>query len=324
MTIVAIIARPDDFIIIGDTRQSGAHYAFPNDSKKYCYNDQEQKVFVSLTHRMGMCISGHGAVASSNPAEPVIRASYILQRFFKYADTKLPKKPITIEDIEDVLRIYLNTKFPNYAKNFFANVSLFYGGFNIKGNTQIYSLQAGNLETFEYLKNKPLETQLCAFSNNTTIGNKSLLLRQTEVYVKYFQQQSGKVLQNLSLKLNSGSLMKDCNELLCKSNYGEMFGWVVPSYRQWMVQDVGHDGTVGKTFDCFKVNSWVDPMPYSRQIFLLDDTMLPNTFQPTQNPINYNTVKTVPEMASLMISGVVSLYDNNDQLLTLKSGFVIP
>jgi hypothetical protein len=146
MTMAVIVACKDMIYIVGDTLSQGVGY----------YTLNNQKIFFSDKHKIGLCIAGQGNLISKNLDRPSVYVSYIVREFFKNIDTM---DNIEIGNLGTLLSDYVDSNFSNYH-NYFKfqtpgtehekDVSYFWGGFTAEGKTAIYSHHKGVVNEARY------------------------------------------------------------------------------------------------------------------------------------------------------------------------------
>ena len=136
MTIAIIVACKDSFYIITDTLTSSA---------QGYYTLNNQKVFWSDQHKIGLCIAGQANLISKNMDRDSINVSHIVREFFVHIDT-VDVSAFRIDNLRSILESYVDEQYSDYH-NYFRfqgpgihadnEVSYFYGGFRAEAGGQI-------------------------------------------------------------------------------------------------------------------------------------------------------------------------------------------
>ncbi len=162
MTMAIIVACKDSFYIVTDNLMTGQSI---NNDPYYTLNNQ--KVFFSDKHKIGLCIAGQANLISKQLNRDSVNVCHVSRKFFEYIDT-LDVFPI--ENLKQSLEIYVEEHYPDYH-NYFKfqtpgaehnnDVSYFYGGFkqeDAANTVVIYSHHKGKLEECKYEDDVPFFT----------------------------------------------------------------------------------------------------------------------------------------------------------------------
>jgi hypothetical protein len=146
MTMAFIAATQNGFYIVADTRTV-------NEGQS-TYSDNNQKVFYSDKHKIGLCIAGQAGLHHRAGQESDMYVSYVVREFFEYIDRE--QENVQIDQLGNMLRQYVDDNYLDYH-NYFkfqtpgevneSDVSYFYGGFS-GGNVKIYSHHNGVETTY--------------------------------------------------------------------------------------------------------------------------------------------------------------------------------
>jgi hypothetical protein len=153
MTMAVIVACKNSFYIVADTLM------IDSSTKSYTLNNQ--KVFFSDKHKIGLCIAGQANLISKNLDTHSINVGYIVKKFFEYIDDNVPE--ISIEKLGSLLEEYVDTNYRGFH-NYFKfqtpgtandnDVSYFYGGFRKseqgENDVVIYSHHVGEIKEANY------------------------------------------------------------------------------------------------------------------------------------------------------------------------------
>lgn len=150
MTIAVIVACKDSFYIVVDTLTQITQV----DSNSI-HTLNNQKVFFSGKHKIGLCVAGQANLIDKNASLPSIYVSHVVREFFNHLDTI---EIVEISNLESLLIEYVDGHYPRYHNYFkFQNpgynndkdVSYFYAGFTSDyregSNVIIYSHHEGLL-----------------------------------------------------------------------------------------------------------------------------------------------------------------------------------
>lgn len=175
MTIAVIIACRNSFYIVTDTLMSDPS------SKTFTLNNQ--KVFWSEKHKIGLCVAGQANLISKTLDRDSINISYVVREFFAYIDNL---GAIQVETLGAVLEDFVDRTYGAYH-NYFKfqtpgtehdkDVSYFYGGFQ-----NAHSDGQGRNTVVIYSHHKGLVTQ---GNCDSTVPYFSNYQREVEYYINF-------------------------------------------------------------------------------------------------------------------------------------------
>ena len=153
MTMAVIVACKDNFYIIADTLTCN-----PNNQT---FSLNNQKVFSSSKHKIGLCIAGQASLISKNLDRDAVNISYALREFFVYIDTLVD---VQVETLGTTLEDFVDQHYSEYH-NYFKfqspgtkhdnDVSYFYGGFDANGAVVVYGHHEGLIAQSQYDSSVP-------------------------------------------------------------------------------------------------------------------------------------------------------------------------
>ncbi len=137
MTLIVIIAQTDGFFLIGDTMIS--------DETPLVFSMNNQKVFVSKKHRLGLCICDRMLLVHKQREKSDIYVSHILREFFQMVESE---ETITVSSLQSRVIDFINDRYSEY-ENFLhfhdfgkkdpRDCNYLFGGFRVEGGVSIHS-----------------------------------------------------------------------------------------------------------------------------------------------------------------------------------------
>ena len=316
MTQIIVIARQNDFVIIGDTRNQGDHPEKPGEK---IYHDQEQKVFCSPKHRIAIGIAGQASLPHRADPQDQLRVSYVMSEFMKYVESEAPGRILAI-DIFSEFDIFVNRTFPDYANNILM-IDLYSGGFDHHGHTLIQSRSNnGQYKNFTF-SNNAAEHSVCAFSSMTAQGKDLVHYCAERILTDPGLVDS---IKGSPFENRSPNLIRDINKYLSYIGYRMILATLVPLFRDFAVKDSNTETIVGVDFDCYCINNPSNPAQFTRSNYFIDPALPFGANLRDRNPNNYLSNKyinviTVDDLEQSRLQGVTEYFDQTGAVLVLTA-----
>lgn len=180
MTFITIIAQIDGFFLIGDTMIS--------DETPLVFSMNNQKVFISKKHRLGLCICDRMLLVHKQRVKSDVYVSHILREFFQLIESE---ETVTVDSLQRRVIDFIDDQyfeyenflhFHDFGKKDPRDCNYLFGGFLNEGGVSIHSHCNGTDASLTTEQQRPAffsnhggklqyYLQLVAERLNTTVGD---------------------------------------------------------------------------------------------------------------------------------------------------------